>query len=252
MLLRDLCKESKSLKLPVEWLRYKNSFYKDHPDYFEADGLTIFVGAQGSGKTLSAVNYVYRLMESFPKCMLVTNLGLRDYPLDGQRVFPFCNNDDFARYSNGEQGVIFLVDEIQLYLNSLESRNINLDVVAQISQQRKQRKHIVATSQVFGRMAKPLREQFDSVLLCRNYLGFLQCNQLIDRTSISTDNSADCNVSGDVVEKFYWFHSPDMYGRYDTSLVIERGKFTAGENQLKGVFDDGRLDALDASISSNH
>lgn len=252
MLLRDLCKESKSLKLPVAWLRYKNSFYKDHPDYFEADGLTIFVGAQGSGKTLSAVNYVYRLMEAFPKCMLVTNLGLRDYPLDGQRVFPFCNNDDFARYSNGEQGVIFLVDEIQLYLNSLESRNINLDVVAQISQQRKQRKHIVATSQVFGRMAKPLREQFDSVLLCRNYLGFLQCNQLIDRTSISTDNSADCNVSGDVVEKFYWFHSPDMYGRYDTSLVIERGKFTAGENQLKGVFEDGRFDALDACLSSDH
>lgn len=246
MLLKDKCNESKNLKLPFAWLRYKNNFYKEHPDYFEADGLTIFVGPQGSGKTLSAVNYVYRLMSAYPRCMLVTNLGLRDYPLDGVRVFPFVNNDDFARYNNGEQGVIYLVDEIQLYLNSLESRNINLDVVAQISQQRKQRKHIIATSQVFGRMAKPLREQFDSVLLCRNYLGFVQWNQLIDRTSIETDNSADCNMTGDVVAKFVWFHSPDMYGRYDTSLVIERGKFTAGENQVKGVFDDGKLDVLAA------
>ena len=251
MLLREKCKESKSLKLPFLWLRYKNNFYKEHPDYFDADGLTIFVGPQGSGKTLSAVNYVYRLLQDYPRSKLVTNLALLDYPLDGERVFPFCNNDDFARYSNGEYGVIFLVDEIQLYLNSLESRNINLDVVAQISQQRKQRKHIVATSQVFGRMAKPLREQFDSVLLCRNYFGFLQCNQLIDRNSISSDNSADCNVSGDVVSKFWWFHSPEMYGRYDTSVVIERGKFTSGENQVKGVLDDGRFDALGSCLAGN-
>lgn len=81
--------------------------------------------------------------------------------------FSIFNGDDLAKYSNGEFGVIYLIDEIQLYFNSLKSKNINPEVMVQISQQRKQRKHIVATSQVFGRMAKPLREQFSSVLVCK-------------------------------------------------------------------------------------
>ena len=68
------------------------------------------------------------------------------------------------KYKNGEKGVIYFIDEIQLYFNSLQSKNINMDVMTQISQQRKQRIHIIATSQVFGRMAKPLREQFSSVI----------------------------------------------------------------------------------------
>ncbi len=207
MLEKELCRESKRPVILRDWLRYKAGFRRAHPDYFDPDGLAIFVGGQGTGKTLSAVNYVYKLLDAYPHAKLVTNVALADYPIvtffewfvnqdktdfikDGKfemseevfaeyeqrylaenRVFEFCDNDDFKRYSNGECGVIFFVDEIQLYMNSLESKNINIEVITQISQQRKQRKHIVATSQVFGRMAKPLREQFSSVMLCKNYMG---------------------------------------------------------------------------------
>lgn len=247
MILKTLCEESKSPKNAWEWLKYKIRWGREHPDYFLADGLTIFVGAQGSGKTLSAVNYVYSLMEKYPAAKLVTNLALREYPVDGERVFPFVDNDDFARYSNGEKGVVYLVDEIQLYLNSLESKNINLDVVAQISQQRKQRKHIVATSQVFGRMAKPLREQFDSVVLCRCIGGMLQYNQLLDRNSLESDDSTGTNLSGQVVDKFIWWHNPKMYDRYDTYTVIQRGKFASGEKQQKGVYKDG-YDSISTNV----
>lgn len=239
MILSSLCKESKNLFNIITWYRSKKQFWEDHPDYFAPDGLTVFIGAQGSGKTLSAVNYVYRLMEAYPNCMLVTNLSLRDYPLDGKRVHQFLNNDDFARYNNGEKGVIFLVDEIQLYLNSLESKNINLDVVAQISQQRKQRKHIVATSQLFGRLAKPLREQFNSIIVCRNIAGVIQVNSLIMRDSITDMDGSGQAVEGRVSERFWWVHQPDMYDRYDTYTVIQRGKWAAGENQKKGVYENG-------------
>ena len=103
----------------------------------------------------------------------------------------------------------------------------------QISQQRKQRKHIIATSQVFGRMAKPLREQFSSVMLCKNYFGCVQINALLDRDSLESDDSTGTNISGKVKDKFVWFHSPAMYERYDTSRVIERGKFVGAEKQIK-------------------
>lgn len=273
-------KESLNVKHVLSYLKYKFKFASEHPDYFDADGLLCFVGPQGSGKTLSAVNYVYNLLEMYPKCKLVTNLHISDFPVvtyeefieknpeyyetlessyfeeeekrekgfayyvKNNKVFPFIDNDDFKKYSNGEMGVIFLVDEIQLYLNSLESKNVNMETMTQISQQRKQRKHIVTTSQVFGRMAKPLREQFSNVIACKNYLGFLQFNKLLDRDSLETESSNDTNLKGEVKERFLWFHNPKMYKRYDTYYVIEKGKFVSGEKQKGDIYqNDIRLSA---------
>lgn len=251
----DLLKGSLNPLNVFKIINYRFSFRREHPDYFDPDGLCVFIGPQGSGKTLSAVQYVRKLLERYPKCILVSNLQLSDYPvisfeeyqkenpestyeeyIQNNRVFPFNNNDDFLIYKNQDRGVIFLVDEIQLYLNSLESKNINMEVITQLSQQRKQRLHIVCTSQVFGRMAKPLREQFSCVILCSCLLSVLQCNKLIDRDSIDGDNSSGLNVSGSVKKRFFWFHSPEMYNAYDTYYVIERNKFVSGENQSKDLY----------------
>lgn len=236
---------------------YKIKFLQEHPDYFGPDGIVAFVGPQGTGKTLAATQYVLKLLNLYPHCILVTNLELKGYDiisfdeyklkhenstfdeyLHNNRVFPFNNNDDFMIYKNQEQGVIFLVDEIQLYLNSLESKNINMEVITQLSQQRKQRLHIVCTSQVFGRMAKPLREQFSVVILCKCYFSLLQCNSLIDRDSISGETSTGTELSGKVKKKFFWFHSPEMYEAYDTYKVIERNKFVSGEKQSKNLYSN--------------
>lgn len=257
MISADACRGSLNPIHAFRWMKYKLKFRREHPDYFDPDGLCVFAGPQGSGKTISAVNYIYNLMEAYPKCKLVTNVWLTDYPIvrfdewwgirgldedvtglsdeelfhlyvQENRVFEFVDNDDFQKYGNEDFGMIFFVDEIQLYLNSLESKNINMEVLTQISQQRKQRKHIVATSQVFGRMAKPLREQFSSVMICDNYFGFLQRNRLLDRDGLDGDNSTGTNLTGKIRKIFWWIHDPEMYGRYDTYQVIERGKFCPG------------------------
>lgn len=65
MLEKELCREGKNPLTLRDWLRYKHDFRQRHPDYFDPDGLAIFVGGQGTGKTLSAVNYVYKLMEAY-------------------------------------------------------------------------------------------------------------------------------------------------------------------------------------------
>lgn len=202
--------------------KYLRDFYKNNPTYFRPDGLIVFCGPQGSGKTLSAVNYVYNLLKMYPKCKIVTNLELTDYPFDGIRVFYFKEARDLTRYKNGKEGVIFLIDEIQLYFNSLGSKNIDMDVMTQISQQRKQRIHIVCTSQVFGRMSKQLREQFDVVIYCqKKFFGYLQKNSLIDRDSIDGESSTGTNLKGKVVKNFFYFKNPKSFDRYDTYKVIE-------------------------------
>lgn len=235
MISYDACRVSLNPFRIFKWLKYKFNFSKNHPNYFYPDGLVVFTGAQGTGKTLSAVNYVENLLSMYPEALFITNLELKNYPFDDNRVFFFENADDLSRYNNGEKGVIFLIDEIQLYFNSLQSKNINPDVMVQISQQRKQRKHIIATSQVFGRMAKPLREQFSSVIVCKNILGFIQFNRLIDRDSIEEyDNGT--NLKGNVKKKFLWFHSPDDYGKYDTYYVIQKNNFVAEEEKKVGIY----------------
>ena len=40
-------------------LRYKAEFRREHPTYFDPEGLLVFCGPQGSGKTLSAVQYCH-------------------------------------------------------------------------------------------------------------------------------------------------------------------------------------------------
>ena len=46
-------------------------------------------------------------------------------------------------------------------------------------------------------------------------------------------DASGTNISGEVKEKFVWFHSPSMYARYDTSRVVERGKFVGAEKQIQ-------------------
>ena len=234
-----------------EWINYKRKFNKLHPNYFNPDGLVVFTGAQGTGKTLSAVKYVYKLLKMYPKSILISNLLLRDFPFDNKRVFEFKNGEDLSKYNNGEQGVIFLIDEIQLYFNSLESKNINPDVMVQISQQRKQRKHIVCTSQVFGRMAKPLREQFSSVIICKNLLGFIQFNRLVDRDSISdTESTTGTELKGQVKKRFLYFHNPNFYTKYDTYYVIQQNKFVAEEEKKLGIYGTENQMSLNMNINN--
>lgn len=253
-------------------LKYKIQFKKDNPTYFDPDGLVIFVGPQGSGKTLSAVNYVCKLMELYPNAKLITNINIKTYPivtfqefiekqynkllynnLDRlteysrdklyndyyylNRVFEFKNSDDLKKFENGQEGVIYLIDEIQLYFNSLQSKNINPDVMTEISQQRKQRKHIIATSQVFGRMAKPLREQFSTVVQCQCYLSMIQKNMILDRDSIE-DSTDDMHIKGKVKHINWFTHSPDMYDRYDTFYKIQNNNFVDNEKKKGDIYDD--------------
>ena len=35
--------------------KYKKEFRQEHPTFFDGDGLIVFTGAQGEGKTLSAL-----------------------------------------------------------------------------------------------------------------------------------------------------------------------------------------------------
>lgn len=201
-------------------LQYKSAFRQAHPNYFDPEGLMVFCGPQGSGKTLSAVQYCLKVLEKYPKCKFVTNVEITGLPEDLE-VIEYNGLDSLFNVSNGYEGVLYLIDELHLEFNSLESRNISIEEMTEFAQQRKQRKHIVGTSQVFMRLAKPLREQIKNCVICKNYFGLLQHNILIDgTTSVEKDGELVCDVMG----HYWWFHRPELYGRYDTYAKMHRYK----------------------------
>lgn len=178
----------------------------------------IFSGFQGQGKTLSSVDYVRNLTWLYPKAWLCTNTTIDGVnPLT--KVIEYEGIESLIDLNNGYEGIIYYIDEIELEFNCLESKNIPARVIREFAQARKQRKHIVGTSQFFLRVAKPLREQTKLVVLCRKILGFIQYNVLCNGMTLSEQNG---KLHMDVIKKFWFFHTPALYDSYDTFAKMKR------------------------------
>jgi len=209
---------SLKVKDGVRCVKYKIDFKKLYPHYFDPEGLLVFCGGQGSGKTISAVQYVKKVLQEYPRCLLVSNVEINDLPYSNN-YFMYDGIDCLKNMENGYDGIIYFIDEIHLEFNSLESKNIDIDIMTEVSQQRKQRKHIVGSSQVYGRLAKPFREQIKNAVLCSNYFGVLQKNMLIDGTKTTEENG---KLVTDKVKTFWYFHTPELYKCYDTYAKMKR------------------------------
>jgi len=130
----------------------------------------------------------------------------------------FKDMDELAmaltQVNNGYYGVVYVIDEIHTYFNALDSKNIPMYVFTEISQQRKQRKLIIGTSQLFLRMAKPLREQCDNLVMCKTFGGFITTQKAYDGMSLTQDY--DGNLHGDLKKVGWFFHTRKIRSSFDT------------------------------------
>ena len=211
MILKDCLKGSWNPKLLIDGIRYDRDFRALHPEYFDPDGICIFTGMQGSGKTLSAVNYVWKLTQLYPDVMIVSNMQLfiPDYGWD---IIKYEGYQQIKDLDNGYAGIILLLDEIQSEFNSLESAKIDPAWFQVISMQRKRRLHVVGTSQLFSRVAKPWREQFHNAIEC-SHIGKLQINRNIDCLHA---HEKDGELVYETSDLYVWWRDSRLYEMYDT------------------------------------
>lgn len=212
-------------------------------NFFWPTGTQVYSGSQGSGKTLSAVRHTRRLKIRYPKSILVTNLKLtyltpRTFKTrEGlERVLSTINTETEYIYfqsfdtltlalvgvNNDTFGVIYLIDEIHTYFNSLESKNIPMYVFTEISQQRKQRKLIIGTSQLFTRLAKPFREQCDNIIACNTIFGFITTQTAMKGDTVV--DLADGTMSAEIRKRGRFFHTQEIRNIYDTYQKVQTGQ----------------------------
>lgn len=108
-------------------------------------GTRVYTGHQGCGKTLSLTKYAFDVKELFPKSKVFSNVklfGIKYYPISDTTSLKSAIN-----CSNGSNGVLILLDEAHLYFGRKDG--IPLDLLTCISQQRKDRRRLVFSSQIW-------------------------------------------------------------------------------------------------------
>lgn len=215
----------KELKFHYDSFKRNREMRKDK-ELFKETGLFMYCGFQGSGKTLSAMKHVHNLMLKYPKAILVTNLEINKPDYLVNQIITFKNHEELhetlVKVNNGKYGVIYFIDEIHTYFNALESKNIPLYIFTEISQQRKQRKCIIGTSQLFLRMAKPFREQSDYLIMCNTLGSIFTINKVYNAKKLSTDYSGE--LIGRPVKYGWFFHSETLRNMYDTLQKVISGQ----------------------------
>jgi hypothetical protein len=194
--------------------QFIDDMFHRKPDEFKEHGLHMWCGEQGSGKTTSVVAKLLELEKRYPKAKFRTNMNYTKQ--DGE----ITHWKDLVHNDNGIYGQVEVIDEIQTWFNSIQSKNFPPEMITEISQQRKQRKMIVGTAQVFSRIAKPIREQTTFVYLPMTILGCLT----IVRVSKPQFWDDEKQTFKRFIRTEFFVHTKEVRDAFDTYKKIEKYK----------------------------
>ncbi len=192
---------------------------------FGYSGIWIFSGQQGSGKTLLMMHLVKQIIKEYPKALIVSNISIFGVP-----CIPYQDVDDFEKYNNGADGIIFVIDEIHILFNSLESKNMPLSTMQVWSQNRKNRRLILGTSQRFNRVSKGVREQTTWNYECRRpILNLIYSYKVMDGANYDDNGKYIVEDEADEPKRHFYIPNVSVMRMYNTLEVTRR------DDDKKGV-----------------
>lgn len=182
-----------------------------NPEFFRHQGLIIYTGNQGGGKTSSMVRDMMLMQKEYPKCKTITNFGYKN------QTNELKHWKQLVSYKNGIQGVVVGIDEIQNWFNSKQSKNFPPEMLQIVTTNRKNRRCIMGTAQRFYMVSKDIRTQCSEVRHCITLAGVLTI--VIRKTPV-------VNSEGEVTEEkfkgmYCWVHSKETREAYDTYRMID-------------------------------
>lgn len=185
--------------------------FNSDPDFFQDYGVHIIAGEQGSGKTITMVYLLNRYKKMYPRLKIRTNFG---YTYEDA---PINHWQDVVKCENGIYGQIDVLDEIQNWFNSLQSKDFPPEMMSEITQQRKQRKCIFGTSQVFTRVAKPIREQTTFLYEPFTIFGCLTVVR-VSKPQVDSDGQT---AKKRFIRLFFFVHNDYLRNSFDTYKKVE-------------------------------
>ncbi len=191
--------------------RYVDDMFKRQPDFFRPQGLIIFTGRQGNGKTTALMQYAIDLLDTYPKAKCLSNTK---FAYQNEKLVHWKQLVD---YKNEHKGIVVIMDELQNWFGSNQSRNFPPEMLGVITQNRKNRRVILGTAQNFYLLAKAIRSQCTEIRQCTTLAGVLT---IVIRREPVIDNDGD--VKDLKYRGMYFFvHSERLRNSYDTWSVVD-------------------------------
>lgn len=188
--------------------------YNRNPLDFKEHGLHLFCGEQGSGKSTALVELINRWRQRYTCMKVYSNM---DYKYEDGRLIHW---KDILEINNDTYGAAIVIDEIQTWFSSADSKDFPPEMLMEISQQRKQRKAIIGTAQVFSRIAKPIREQATYIYLPMTFLG---CLTIVRKTKAEWWDGEKQKFKR-YLGMYFFIHTDEIRDAFDTYKKIERYK----------------------------
>lgn len=182
------------------------------PDAFPDYGVHIIAGKQGCGKTLTMTYLLREYKKKYPKLLIKSNYS---YAFEDASISHWR---DIVDSTNGIYGEVDAVDELQNWFSSMQSKDFPVEMLQEITQQRKQRKIVLGTSQVFNRLSKPLREQCYLLYEPHTFFGCLTIVMKFEPILSVDATSTEKKFRG----CFCFVHTPELRDSYDTYKKIQK------------------------------
>lgn len=185
---------------------------------FPYAGMWIFSGQQGSGKTLLMMHLVQEIHQQYPDALIVSNISIYGIP-----SIPYRGIEDFEKYKNGHKGVIYVIDEIHILFNALESAKMPLSTMQVWAQNRKNYRLILGTSQRFNRVAKGVREQTTWNYEChRPILSLIYSYRVMDGANYDDNGKYIIEDENDRPRRHFYIPKVSVMRMYNTLEVVVR------------------------------
>ena len=189
------------------------------PDDFPYKGIVVFTGMQGSGKSIAMVQFARTMKEQYPDAMVLSNTALN---FEDEAITDF---QPIVDTKNGRKGVIICLDELQNWFNSkgstdgYGSKDFPPEMLSVITQNRKNRRIILSTTQNFYMLAKDIRCQTScgEIRSCFTLFGALTI--VIRRRPVFDSEGA--LIKTKFLGMYYFVHDDELRNCYDTYAVVD-------------------------------
>lgn len=221
--------------MKIDWKSFRQHYTKPETGKFPV-GSRIYKGHQGKGKTLTMVHDALAILEQWPDCVIFSNVKIKgleplvwayDDKLDGIHYYRVSGNYRYIEsdndlkvalsIENGDKGALVLLDEAHLYWQKKDG--IPLEVLTCISQQRKDRRKLLMSSQIWEELPVSLRKQVKEIVRCNNFFGRFQVNVVFDGETIQYSKQESTWVCKKISTAIFK-HNDLLYNSYDTFQKI--------------------------------
>lgn len=178
-------------------------------------GMSCYKGLQGFGKSLSLTKDAFDIKKEFPDCVVFSNMYL--YGIEYNLFKSVSDLINALSFKNEDKGVLIIIDEAQNYFN--KKTGVPLEVMSQLCQNRKNRRCILMTCQIWEDLDVMLRKQVKTVVNCRKFWKF-QINTYHNGEELTFDKREGEYVAPKRFTKVFK-HNDIYYNRYNTLEIIQ-------------------------------